>query len=208
MILKLILRFVLLSKHFQTTILDHIHVRTYWINRQERLTAIVLNESIWLRDDLHDRDWILWVMAFPLCMVGSWCSSGNRAVSHKGPNKLCSQVILCSTIYHRSASDVVDYRKRMFTRPHSRMYTSVVIPFWLGFKLSLGCETWTAVLAALNQCWVTMYGYWSSPINANISLQEEDNCKSSYPHPLVICLHNLQDKAPLNAKTCMNTVFN
>lgn len=150
-------------------------VRTCWINRCERLTAIVLDESICLCDDLHDRE-ILWVMAFPLCMVDSWRLSGNRAVSHKGPNKLWCQVILPSTL-----SLFLLWCGRFRKCPIEGCLNDHIlasIPLWWylsgsASKLSLGCETWTAVLAVLNQWWVTMYGYWSASISINL---QEDNC--------------------------------
>lgn len=59
---------------------------------------------------------------------------------------------------------------------HACMHASVMIPGSIHFKLSPGCETWTAALADLNQWWVTIYDYWSASINSNIHLQEDDKC--------------------------------
>ena len=167
-ILKLILRFVLFSKRFQRTILDRIHVGTCWINRRERLTAIVLNESTCIRDG--DKLWCQVTLRFTISPFFLWC----------GP-----------------------FRKmpywRMFTRPHSRMCTTMVIPFWLCFNLPLGCETWTAVL---NQWRVTMHGI-DLLLSVSISMRRT-TANPPYPHPPVFCR---SCRTPFDAKTCMNTVL-
>lgn len=118
-------------------------------------------------------------MAFPLCMVDSWCLSGKGGggVSHSlRPNKLwCHEVILCLPLVGPS-SDVVSseqaHLKDVYKSTFLHVCYSGALPFVLFFKRALKCNFMGFVIsvgATLSFCVWSPICVNRSPRGVNLS---------------------------------------